>query len=133
MTVWINRDVQTFAAAYLRADRQQLATLARSKYRTEGRGLVAITVRGGPVSASVEPTAHMIRIGYWPLDRYQALTATAPAVMRPRIAETVTLIEDYDPRAEMVLAWVCGPQHLTLTLVTQLEAPAKVEEAGRVH
>ena len=130
MTAWTDRDVKAFAAAHLRADRGSLATFARWNYQTNGRGLVAITVRGEPPQDVVSALA--LKIGYRPLADYQARTTAAPAALRLRMAETVRAIQTYDPATEMVIAFVCGRKYLTLSGVVSLEAPAAVE-ADRVH
>jgi len=134
MNEWTEREVRSLAAAFVEDDdsRAQLAALARDHYRREGRGIIAISVRGERPEG--RPHLREINIGYRPIEEYRRRTApllTGPS--RKNIENSIQQIETYDPDTHVPIAVVCGPTFLTVTFLMRLDTPVLVEEAPGLH
>lgn len=127
-TAWQPADLRQFAAAYLASARGVLAAMATAEYQRQGRGLIALSIRG-PRPAADEPLElRYTQMGYRPRAQYVRMTRPLlQTASRHLVERTITAIDQYDPSTEMVVAFVAGPAFLTLAGAVPLSASAATQ------
>jgi hypothetical protein len=131
MTEWSVDDAIRFATALVQASHGELASLARGCSRQQGRGLVAITVRGPRPAV---PELRQYQVGYRPLEEYRARTAPyTHGSVRDSADNIIRRVEAYDPSTQFIVVVVMGPQFLTVPFTLHLDSPVLLDDVDGVH
>ena len=132
MTTWTMETAPAFARELLRVHHRLVASVAREHVASEGRGLVSVTWRGDP-PVDV-PTIGELRIGDWTMTAYRQRTAGhRTGMIREMADDLLHRMATYDPRIDMVVSVVVGPEFLTTPWTLALEPPVILDEAAGVH
>lgn len=117
---WHPADLRQFATAYFASARSVLAAMAVKEHRRQGRGLIAVSIRG-PRLTDEQVQGRPIQIGYRPRADYVRMTT--PLLLtasRGMVERTIAAVDEYDPATQLVIAFVAGPSFLTLAGIIPL-------------